>query len=579
MLPNLAAFVNRLLPTQRGKTYGAGSLEDPRVSLDDPAFWETLGHQRADSGLSIGPEEALRFGPVYQCLEIKSADVGAATLHCHKNEVEPGEGDIDYNQSCERVCSLQWNDLTPANEGWQNLVFHQQLFGNGYAYIGRQGGAPNGPIQWMANLVPTAVTPLLEKDTGALVYELMLDGKPQYLNHWEVFHLKGLSLGGGKAVSTMNLMRNELGLALAGKLYLSKFFERGGHHGGILSIPPGTTPKSVENLEKGVAKRSSPANWFKTLVLREGAQWHSATVDPRAAQMHELNDDEARAICHFFNMPPWKLGLRNSESYNSAEQAAKAYITGTLLHVTSRIQGEANIKLLSERTRRARSHRFEHNFSKLVESDIKTLNAVLAIQRQNEIISANEWRKKINLPARADEKASEYYNPSTRGQTDGAGTAADAKDQAGTSRSQSDATTSDNTDVGDVSSSNASKGHKRLLDQAVSRAAKRLATVCQNKARKPNDLLNWCDSKAVDHQSIVDEELDVSLGCVVTEQKASLLMLASRQWLTGVLTAGVSAFLEPPHKPAELEGNVKAFLVEFQQSVTDRWHKEIFDAI
>jgi HK97 family phage portal protein len=171
----------------------------------------------------------------------------------------------------------------------------------------------------------------------------------------------------------------------------------------------------VENLEKGVAKRSSPANWFKTLVLREGAQWHSATVDPRAAQMHELNDDEARAVCHFFNMPPWKLGLRNSESYNSAEQAAKAYIMGSLLHVTSRIQGEANIKLLSERTRRARSHRFEHNFSKLVEADIKTLNEVLAIQRQNEVINANDWRKKINLPARAakrtEQKADRAFLP------------------------------------------------------------------------------------------------------------------------------------------------------------------------
>jgi HK97 family phage portal protein len=575
VLPDLAEFFNRLLPARRGNARSAGSLEDPRVSLDDPAFWETLGHQRADSGLSIGPEEALRFGPVYQCLEIKSADVGAATLHCHKNDVEPGADDIDYNQSCERVCSLQWNDLTPANEGWQNLVFHHQLFGNGYAYIGRQGGAPNGPIQWMANLVPTAVTPLIDKDTGALVYELMLDGEVHILNHWEVFHLKGLSLGGGKALSCINLMRNELGLALAGKLYLSKFFERGGHHGGILSIPPGTTPKSVENLEKGVAKRSSPANWFKTLVLREGAQWHSATVDPRAAQMHELNDDEARAVCHFFNMPPWKLGLRNSESYNSAEQAAKAYIMGSLLHVTSRIQGEANIKLLSERTRRARSHRFEHNFSKLVEADIKTLNEVLAIQRQNEVINANDWRKKINLPARADEKASEYYNPSTRGQTDRPAETS----QAGTSRSRSTDDTEDPEDTDTQSAATPSKSHKRLLDQAVSRAAKRLATVCQNKARKPNDLLAWCDSKAVDHQSIVDEELDVSLSCVVNEQKASLLMLASRQWLTGVLTAGVSVFLEPPHKPAELEGNVKAFLAEFQQTVTDLWHKEIFNAI
>ena len=101
-----------------------------------------------------------------------------------------------------------------------------------------------------------------------------------------------------------------------------------------------------QNLEKGVAERSSPANWFRTLILRDGATWASSTIDPRTAQMHELTEDEARAVCHFYNMPPWKIGLKNADSYNSAEQAARAYITGTLTHVTSRIQAQAMMKLM-----------------------------------------------------------------------------------------------------------------------------------------------------------------------------------------------------------------------------------------
>lgn len=577
MLPNVVDFFSRLLPSSRGpRSEGSHSLENPNVSLDDPEFWDALGHYKSDTGINVSPLDALRFGPVYQCLEIKSADVGASTMHIHKEKVEPGESDIDVFQSAERVCSLEWNELTSANEGWSDLVFHAELMGNGYAYIARQGGARNGPIQWMANLVPTNCEPMMDPDQGnALVYKVMVDGKPEFLNSWEVFHLRGMSLGGRRGLDKINLMKNEIGLALASKLFLSKFFERGGHHGGILQVPPGMTTQARENLEKGVAQRSSPANWFKTLILRDNAQWISSTIDPRTAQMHELTEDEARAVCHFFNMPPWKIGLKNADSYNSAEQAARAYITGSLTHITSRIQAQAMMKLVSERVRRAISHRFEHNFSKLVQADTKTLNEVLQIQRTNGIINANDWRKKINLTERTDAQANEYFNPHT---TAAGNTAEDTSTE--DTKSNADSSQSGNKDqAANTTEAVPSKAHRKLLDQAVTRASRRLATVCRNKARKPNELLEWCDSKAGSHQMIVSEELATPLECAFGESRAAIMALASQQWVAGELTAGVGQFLEPPHKTPDLEKNVEQFLATFQSSIVDRWNKEIIDAI
>lgn len=577
MVPNVVDFISRLLPSSRKpRNEGSHSLENPNVSLDDEEFWEALGHRKSDTGISVGPLDALRFGPVYQCLEIKSADVGASTLHIHKEQVDPGESDIDTNQSAERVCSLEWNELTSANEGWSDLVFHSELFGDGFAYISRQGGARNGPIQWMANLVPTNCEPMTDPNQGnALVYKVIVDGKPHFLNSWEVFHLKGMSLGGRKGLDKIGLMRNEIGLALASKLFLSKFFERGGHHGGILSVPPGMTKQARENLEDGVKARSSPANWFKTLILRDNAQWHSSTIDPRTAQMHELTDDEARAVCHFFNMPPWKIGLRNAESYNSAEQAARAYITGSLTHVTSRIQAQAMMKLVTERVRRARTHRFEHNFSKLVQADTKTLNEVLAIQRTHGIINANDWRKKINLTERTDAMAEEYYNPNTA--TNGNSSSSDTEDPAPPPKKRKTDTKSE--DDAHNSGSGVSAAQRALLGQAVLRATKRLSTVFRNKARKPHEFLGLCDSKAGAHQMIVSEELTTPLQCVVGESTASILALASQQWIADAVVSGVSQYLEPPHKSPDLEKNVDDFLKAFQETVVDRWNQEIFDAI
>lgn len=580
MIPNVAALIDNLFTGRRSPSYSGGaSLENPALDLRDPATWDAILEQngtKADSGLLVGPEQALRFGPVYQCCEIKSCDVATSTLHVHKTNVEPGEDDIDYNLPAERVCSLEWNEVTPAAEGWQNLVFHQQLWGNGYAYISRQGGHENGPIQWMANLVPTSVKPVYDEHEG-LLYQVTVNGEDHFLYHWEVFHLKGLAITQHRALNLLTLMRNELGLALASKLYLSKFFERGGHHGGLLIVPPGMQKDARENLERGVQKRSDPKNWFKTLILRDGADWKSSTVDPQAAQMHELTDDEARAVCHFFNVPPYKLGIRDSESYNSAEMAARAYITGSLLHTCTRIQAEAQMKLLSFRTRRARTHEFRHNFSKLLEPDVKTMNEVLEIQRRNEIINANDWRRKIRLPERADAKADLYYNPNTR--TD--------KKQAADAAAADDPDDGDGVGSGaDEQSGNSASGRQqvlstaavtRLLDESLLRAARRLCTVARNKARKPNDLLRWCDLRAAEHASVVAEETQAALAVARGEKAGAVMVLATENWLLSRLAQGIGVYLEAPHKPADLQHNVDQFCQQFLAEVCDHWHKEILD--
>lgn len=564
--PNVAEFLSSLLPGSHRASASSAypSPENPNVDLNDPENWDLFrGGSKTDTGLVVGPEDALRFGPVYQCLEVKSCDVATSTLHIHKINPEPGEDDIDRNQSAERVCSCEWNEATPANEGWQNLVFHQQLFGHGFAYIAREGGRINGRIQWMANLPPYSTTPRFDDELG-LYYTVKIDGKEEILYRWEVFHLKGLAFEQHRALSLLPLMRNELGLALGAKLYLSKFFERGGHHGGILTVPSGMPDQARENLEQGVQKRADPKHWFKTLILRDGAEWKSSTVDPRQADMSKLTEDEARAVCHFFNVPPYKIGLRNSESYNSAEQAAKNYITGSLLHTCTRIQGECKIKLTSERVRRAGSHEFRHNFSKLLEPDVKTLNEVLEIQRRNEIINADEWRRKIRLPARSDARSKEYYNPNTKSDKTG-----DHTD------STADATDGDMSASGSRGTVNA-EAFDDLLREAFQRACRRIFAAVRNKAKRPKDLIPWVDSFGAEHREIIPEELSASFS-VVYGSSGGVKTAAAETWMLRSICSGVGQYLVPPHVESSLAQNVESFAAEWTSTAFLKW-KEFSNA-
>ena len=591
MLPNIVDTLFSLLPAGRSAPASPRnvSLENPNVSLNDPEVWEALTgmEARSDSGLTVTPEIMLQFGPVYQCCEIKSGDIAASTLHCHRREVEPEEDDIDNNMAAERLCSLEWNDLTPANEGWQNLVFHYELWGNGYAYIGRQDSSANAPPRWMANLPPTSITPCMDPDLG-LLYHYQTAVMDEWLYPWEVFHLKKLAIDNNRAIRLASLLKNEVGLGLAAKKFLSKFFERGASHGGVLMLPPAMSKEARDRVEKGVRNRSSSDNWFKTMVLQDGAKWQSTTVDPQQAQMHEMSDDEARAVCHFFNMPPWKLGIRDSESYNSAEQAQRAYVTGALLHGCTRIQGECSMKLLSARVRRSRSHEFRHNFSKLLEPDVKTMNEVLEIQRRNEVINANEWRRKIRISTRHDDKAEEFYNPNTRSDRRLAATAEDTSDDtADTSQQSASGEAADTVSKASVAAQTHSLPtartaacgdlHLRLLRQSVDRIVRRIGAVAKNKSKRPNDLLQWCDTMAVEHRVIISDELEVPLE-LAAGPVSSVKLLASQQWMLTQFVGGVAVFLEPPHLTADLSRNVTQFCDQFAMVCFDRWKTEIFDA-
>jgi hypothetical protein len=122
-----------------------------------------------------------------------------------------------------------------------------------------------------------------------------------------------------------------------------------------------------------------------------------------------------------------------------------------------------------------------------------------------------------------------------------------------------------------------SKPFQKMLYQSMIRASRRLTTVSRNKAKKPNDLLVWCDTRAAEHSSIVLEELEIPLQCCLSESRASVVLMATQSWLTTTLTAGVAAYLEPPHKPGDLSLSVDAFCGTFMETVCDRWQKEILD--
>lgn len=390
-----------------------GSMENPSISLSDPKAWqEIFSGSKSEAGIAVTHRTALTLAPVWQAVTMISGDLASMTLDCYRRL--PGDNrEIDSEHSAQPLVSVQVNEEVAAFEFWRKLVLHALLWGNGYAWISRPGGLLGSP-EGLYNLLPDRTAPARAPKTGRLFYLTEVEGRLEPLFREEVLHVKGPSLECGVGYDLVSAARNSLGLALAAESFGSKYFAQGTHGGGTLELPLHYTEKAAKNLEASFARTyAGRENAFKIIVLRDGAKFSAVTVDAQKAQMHELREDQVRDVARFFNIPPFKLGLADSVSYNSAEMGQLVYLTGCLNHWRLAVSSECGMKLLTE-IERKKTHYFEHNASNLIELDTKTLNEVLEVQRRNEVINANDWRRKINLPRRRDPGGEEYLNPNTR---------------------------------------------------------------------------------------------------------------------------------------------------------------------
>lgn len=528
-----------------------GIMENPSVSLSDPRAAEELlgGSMVSEAGVRINHRTALTLAPVWQSVAMISGDTASMTLDLYRRLPED-DREIDRDHPAEPLVSVQANEETSAFEFWRRLMVHLLLWQDGYAWIDWQGRPGASRIDGLYNLLPDRTKPVRDKVSGKLFYLTEVDGKPVALAREEVLHVKGLSLECGKGCDLVEKARDSWGLALAAQGFASRFFSNGLQASGVLEVPATYTEKAAAKLEEGFRKKyTGKDQHFKVIVLREGAKFHSTQINAEQAQMHELREDQARDVARYFNLPPFKLGLQDSTAYNSSEHAQLVYLTSCLNHYRLAIASECGMKLLTA-PERLRTHYFEHNASVLLELDFQTLNAVLETQRRNEIISANEWRRKINLPKRTDPGGDEYVNPNTR-----------AKEAAGKPAGPDEPASKPPADR--------LRGSLRaLLDDAVNRVARRVCFDARTAAKKPAKFLAWLDGRAAEHRKVFDEVLLPVLGVVSASLAGQPPAEAICAGLGGRFFADLldrlSPLVEPPHSQDLLTENVERACGEFE---------------
>lgn len=343
------------------------------------------------SGVSVGPDNALKLSTVFACVRLLSETIASLPLVVYQRQPDGGRAEA-FGHPLYDLLHDAPNTNQTAIEFRQMMTAHALLRGNAYARIvpGARGFADQ-----LIPLHPDRVTPE-ELPDGNLRYRVV--GLPNPLNDDQMLHLKGMSFDGKLGVSVVTFMRESIGLGLAAEHYGSRFFGNSATPSGVLRKTDGKTlsEPAAKRLKESWSAAHSGSRQNSVAVLEEGLEYQAIGVSNKDSQFTELREFQAEDIAgRWFGVPPHMIGLTSkATSWGSGiEQMGIGFVVYTLLPWLKRWEQAISRDLILA----PRLYFVEHVVAGLLRGDTQARYAAYATGRQWGWLSVNDVRRLENM--------------------------------------------------------------------------------------------------------------------------------------------------------------------------------------
>lgn len=225
------------------------------------------------------------------------------------------------------------NRLQNSIQFWESWILSKLLRGNTYVLKERDR---RGVVTGLYVLDPCRVTPKVTDD-GEVFYDLHVDNtagvqrERPLVPASEIIHdrmncffhpLCGLSplyAAWLAAWQGMNIQKES-----------ARFFENRAVPSGILSAPTRISEQTVKHLKDQWEQNFGGRNVGKIAVLGDGMKFEAMAVTAHDAQMLEQAKATAEWVCSVFHVPPYKIGVAPSPSYNNIQALNVEYYSQCL---------------------------------------------------------------------------------------------------------------------------------------------------------------------------------------------------------------------------------------------------------
>lgn len=460
------------------------SIENPAVSLDDPAAWDLLGAEKTSTGVRVSRRTTLGYSPFWRGVNLISRDVAKLPLFVYKRV---GDGkERDANHPAYAVLRNKPNAEMTSFIFRQVLQSHALIEGNGYAFIDRDGAG--NPME-LIPLDPTATYPV--RENGRLWYVTQVGQKLRKLDPSNVLHIKGLGYDGLVGYSIIHMARESIGLGVALRDYGSRFFRANARPGVVLEHPAKISNEAAKRIRDSWNEMHSGLdNAHKTAILEEGMKLTVMSINAKDSQLLESRQFEIREIANWFGVPPHKLGDTTRTAFASLEQENQSYLDDALDPWLVVWEEECREKLLSEREKESDSHTVEFLRQALVRANLKDRGAFYNTALQGGWMNRDEIRARESMNPLPNGEGQKFYTP-LNVTTDGS--VAIEEEPSESSEPPLDSRRRSAIDA----------AHRRLIHDAAARMVTRLGTHARKAAKSPDRFDDWLGGMESEHLAVV----------------------------------------------------------------------------
>lgn len=379
---------------------------EPPPSMFSPDY-EEAWRSHTESGEYVTPDNAARFGAVQGALRFLGETEASLPCHLYKRRRDANGREVGKDRATDNylysILHDAPNDEQTGFEFWQAMRVNRARWGNAYA-LPRYSG--NGQWNNIYPLRPDWMQVTRDAD-GKKLYKYRPARGPFEGDYaaGAMIHVRGMG-DDLEGWSPIRLLRESIGLGSAALRASSSFFRNGARMSGILELAGKVKDLGAEQAKFSEAYGGATKTG-KVLVIDQGSKFVSTTIPPDDAQFIATWKAGREEVWMVYGIPPHLMG--DTEKSTSFGAGIEQQVLG-LLKFTTR----PSLEMTQQAFERVLFNRGEREFfiefdlDGFLQADAKTQAEVLGIERQNGIISADEWRALKNRNPIGGEEGSAY---------------------------------------------------------------------------------------------------------------------------------------------------------------------------
>ena len=337
----------------------------------------------------------------FACLKVLSESIGKLPLKIQQHTEGQGIRAARDHQFY-RMLNERPNRYMTASTFWSAMELCRNHFGNGYAWIDTRN--PSKPQLWLMD--PRKVRVYYDNacrldQVPDVYYQYTTAKNVIVLGSEEVIHVKSHNtIDGLVGISVREQLASTIQGNIKAQKMVNDLYDSGMTAKTVLQYTGSLSDTNVQTLLKQIedyqlGKKGKGAS----IPIPYGFSLTPLNMKLADSQFLEVKQYSALQIASAFGVKPYQVGDYTKSSYASAEAQQLSFLVDTLLFIVKQYEEEIGYKLLSDPEESEGFH-VKFNTGVMLRADQKTQIETLSNAVSNFLMTPNEAREKIDLPAK-----------------------------------------------------------------------------------------------------------------------------------------------------------------------------------